>query len=277
MSTAHWAYCLYPGVKSLHPLVTNFTRRYVLQRLNTQYLISQAREWGLRADRRGFLAYILTRRWHVVDPQTLLPILFKLHEEVPDAEIETYILCVTCKCLRMHIPSFCRINTAMFSEWMYDAFELYRRARIHRNRDIHMYLTMQIICSNWAVRAGKTCLRESQFDGWLTSVTTIAETLSVEISESLPRAVSLAAKAHGAIVSKKVITGMVKSIARFRWYTRRKRKRATTTVTGACGICFDEGVAVERTRCGHDFCAECLGSWGKSTCPACRANTGVAI
>ena len=273
----HWAYCLYPGVKSLHPLVTNFARRYTLRRLNTEYLLHQARSWGLRADRRGYLAYALALRWHRVNPQSLLPMLFRVHEEVPDADIETYILYVHYQCLHMPKPSFPRINTAMFNEWMYDAFEIYRRARIHRHRDVHMYLMMQILCSRWAVHNIDECLRESQFDGWMTSVTTVAETFGELLSENPARAAILAAKEHGVILSKQTVTQLVKSIARFRWYTRRKRKRETTTVTGACGICFDEGVSVERTRCGHDFCAGCLGSWGKSTCPACRANTAPEV
>ena len=97
----HWAYCLYPGVKSLHPLVTNFARRYTLRRMNTEYLLCQARDWGLRADRRGYLSYALALRWHTVDPKTLLPMLFRVHEEVPDADIETYILYVHYQCFHM--------------------------------------------------------------------------------------------------------------------------------------------------------------------------------
>ena len=270
----HWAYCLYPGVKTLHPLVTNFARRYTLRRLNTEYLLVQARGWNLRADRRGYLAYALALRWHTVDPKTLLTMLFHVHEEAPDADIETYILYVHYQCFHMPKPSFSRINTAMFNEWMLDAFEIHRRARIHRNHDVHMYLMMQILCSWWVVHNRDACLRESRFYGWMTSVATVADSFSELLSTNPARAAILAAKEHGVIMSKRTVINMVKSIARFRWYTRRKRKRETTSTTGACGICFESGIAVERTRCGHDFCAGCLGSWGKLTCPACRANTG---
>ena len=189
------------------------------------------------------------------------------------------MLYVTYQCIHMSKPSFTRINTAMFNEWMHDTFEVYRRARIHRHRDVHMYLMMQVVCSNWVVHAGETCLRESRFDGWMSSVTIIAESPPVKmlLSYSPARAAIHAAKIHGVAMPNDAITSMIQSIARFRWYTRRKRKRATTTVIGACGICFESDISVERTRCGHDFCAGCLGSWGKMTCPACRANTGSSI
>ena len=101
----------------------------------------------------------------------------------------------------------------------------------------------------------------------MTSVTTVAETFGELLSTNPARVAILAAKEHGVIMSKQTVTDMVKSIARFRWYTRRKRKRETTTVLGDCGICFESGITVERTRCGHDFCAGCLGSLGEADMP----------
>ena len=247
-----------------NPIVTARLRQDAMIQSAQVYLLRLAREWDLDPERRAVLVYILTTRYLVVtreDVQALGPFLIDLHDDLPDEDILTYIYYITFERLKLaRAIRFQDFNTLIFSECLQDVMEVDRKTRVDKSSDTQMYIALNCMYSAWSYGECSYPFQMDIMHVWMRSLlkhSTSYATMRNFLHQLDPRI------AREAPHFNEVARG-------FGWRKQRKRKRETTTVLGACGICFDEDCAVERTRCGHDFCATCLACWTKQTCPTCR-------
>ena len=247
-----------------NPIVSGRAYRDAMVHSAQVYLLRLAREWDLDPERRAVLAYILTTRYRVVtkeDVQALGPFMMELHDELPGEDLLTYIYYITFERLMFHRTSgFKDFNALIFNECLQDVMEVDRKTRVNKVSDTQVYIALNCLYSEWSDGEGEHPFQMDILNMWIRSLleySTSYATMRAFLHQVNPRCAREAPHFH-------------MQVREFKWRKPRKRKRETTTVIGDCGICFDESVSVERTRCGHEFCAGCLASWTKQTCPTCR-------
>ena len=265
-----WARSMYGEVfdrtlNGENPIVSANVYRDAMMHSAQAYLLRLARDWNLDPERRAVLAYILTTRYRVVtkeDVQALGPFMMELHDELPGEDLLTYIYYITLQRLLLfhRTVRFEDFNVIIFNECLQDVLEIDRKTRVNKTNDTQMYIALNCLYSAWSDGECEHPFQLNILHAWMRALlesSTSYATMRAFLHRVDPRCAREAP--HFRI-----------QVREFRWRNPRKRKRETTTVIGDCGICFDEGVAVERTHCGHDFCAGCLRSWSKQTCPTCR-------
>ena len=245
-----------------NPIVSARVRSSVMIQSAQVYLLRLARDWDMDPERRAVLAYILTTQYSVATRegvQALGPFMMELHDDLPGEDLLTYIYYITFERLKIPMARFKEFNTLIFNECLEGVMEVNRKTRVDKVSDTQMYIALNCLYSAWA----DDCQQPFQMNilnmwvGALFEYSSSYVRMRAFLHQVNPRC------AREAPYFNEIARG-------FKWRKPRKRKRDTTTVFGACGICFDEDCAVERTRCGHEFCASCLARWTKQTCPMCR-------
>ena len=269
-----WQRCTYDIVFTktfggINPMICARQRRRTLIDVAHVHLLRIGRTWSLQPERRAILAMILSRHFNVTTWENLTslgPLLYDLHDDLDDEEdLTTYVYYIIFQ--RLGLPSmvsFQMLNEGIFNECVYDALEIERKTRVNKQRDMQLFTACNCMYSHWQTgdASRNVLFTRGLLNIWLRQAMPHAD--KKETMRTFLRGVN-ARCAREAPYFDSVVKG-------WRWRSQRKRKRVTTTAKGTCGICFDDGIAVERTRCGHDFCATCLASWSKRTCPACRAD-----
>ena len=268
-----WQRCTYESVfeqmfDGVNPMICARKRRQTLVNAAHTHLLRIGRAWSLEPERRAILALVLSRHFNVTTRENLAslgPLLYELHDDLDDEDLTTFVYYIIFQRLRLpSMVSFHMLNEGIFNECIYDALDIERRTRVNKQRDTQLFTACNCMYSHWQTSGASRneLFTRGVLSMWMQRAMPYAD--KKDTMRAFLRGVNPRCEREAPYFDS-VVKG-------WRWRSQRKRKRATTTAKGTCGICFDDGIAVERTRCGHDFCATCLASWSKRTCPACRAD-----
>jgi len=250
----------------LKPIISMSHRRSLIREDIAEWLEAHIGSWELDVVRSAVLVELFSHHFKVYELCfAMVQLLVAFHDAVPGCDIQTYIYYIAYEKMGMdRIPPTRLLSDAIFKKLMTDLLEPARRIRTNKRLDIQMFIILTVSYGRWR-RQHSTLFSPSVFGTWVNGIAstrpeTIRDTITFLRGRGFNRRVGDLKYHHETTIL-------------LRWRQQRKRKRETTDTIGDCGICFDVTVNVKKLRCGHDFCAECLGSWAKPTCPTCRARS----
>ena len=251
-----WARCMYHTVYFAVGLDQITSLHWVREDLR-KLLLDHGRTWCFDPARRAFLAAMLAElAWTTHNSQRIAMSLMSHYHDIVADNMTQYV-----SFLKFTMPKE-EINMYIFTELITEKLNIERRKRITLDTDIAMFTILNCLFAHWNSVTHDSLFEVELLDFWCFTIASVSPMPGLEVVEFLHMV---------------DLTLMTQSIQRshadirlLSWSQQRKRKRETTNAIGACGICFDQNVPVKKTRCGHDFCANCLGKWAKPTCPTCR-------
>ena len=231
--------------------------KFQLEEYYRVYLLDHGRMWSFDPVRRAFLAVMIARlAWATRFSRGMAIHLMNSYNDIVADNMNQYVK------LFKHGMRDDNINTYIFAELIADKLEIGRRERVTLDADIAMFTTLNCLFTDWNSTVQPTMFNADLLGLWCSVIANVSLSPGLEVTHFLHKMDST--------LLRQLIRRSHADVYSLGWTQQRKRKREITKTVGTCGICFDENIAVHQTRCGHDFCPECLGKWTKPTCPTCR-------
>jgi len=264
----NWCNCMYDETSHiLTPIVSAIARERLIREGVTAYLDIRTRHWDLDVIRTAILIELFShhfRSYHLTDK--LVRLLVSFHDDVPKCDVQCFLYYIAYERLGMRtLPHILYLSDAIFKRLLTESLEPFRPIRVNLKVDTQVFIIITVLYAWWS-REYPTTLFSSRVMGIWHS----------EIARANPETIKSTAtflRDHNINRSQTNLRSIRKMTKCFSWRQQRKRKRETTDAIGDCGVCFDTQIKVQKLRCGHGFCTDCLQRWEKPTCPTCRARS----
>jgi len=241
----------------LNKIISLDVMKFQLTEYYRLHLLDHGRMWCFDPARRAFLAAMIARlTWTTQFSRDTAIRLMNSYDDIVTDDMTQYVN------FFKHGMRGAEINMYIFTELTTEKLDIGRRKRITLRADTAMFTTINCLFADWNSIAQPTLFNADLLGVWCSVIASVSLSPGLEVTQFL--------HTMDPALLKRSIQRSHADIRSLGWIQQRKRKREITNTIGTCGICFDENIAVNQTRCGHDFCSECLGKWTKPTCPTCR-------